>query len=160
MHSKGHEGHEGRRMYMRLAAMIAVSFVWMYAAMFAMVYSLGDAYQNLNFVYMAALMAGAMIPLELLFMRAMYPDPRLNIVSVVVAILILAGSLLAIRAQAAVGDEQFVRSMIPHHSGAILMCTQAAIQDAQIKDLCGRIIASQQREIDEMTAILGRLSGK
>jgi uncharacterized protein (DUF305 family) len=153
-------GHEGRAMYLRLAAMIAVSFVWMYAAMFAMVYSLGDAYQNLNFVYMAGLMAGAMIPLELVFMRAMYPDTRLNVVSVAVAILILAGSLVAIRAQAAVGDEQFVRSMIPHHSSAILMCRQATIQDAQIKDLCARITSSQQREIDEMTAILGRVSGK
>jgi uncharacterized protein (DUF305 family) len=160
MHSKGHEGHEDRGMYARLAAMIAVSFVWMYAAMFAMVYSLEDAYQNLNFVYMAGLMAGAMIPLELVFMRAMYPDTRLNVVSVAVAVLILVGSLLAIRAQAAVGDEQFVRSMIPHHSSAILMCRQAAIQDAQIKDLCGRITSSQQREIDEMTVILGRLSGK
>jgi hypothetical protein len=157
MHSRG---HEGRATYLRLAAMIAVSFVWMYAAMFAMVYSLGDVYQNLNFVYMAGLMAGAMIPLELVFMRAMYSDTRLNVISFAVAILILAGSLLAIRAQVAVGDEQFVRSMIPHHSGAILMCRQAAIQDSQIKDLCGRILASQQREIDEMTAILGRLSGK
>jgi uncharacterized protein (DUF305 family) len=26
--------------------------------------------------------------------------------------------------QGAVGDDQFLRSMIPHHSGAILMCEQ------------------------------------
>jgi Domain of unknown function (DUF305) len=145
-------------MYLRMAAMITVSLVWMYAAMFAMVYSLGDAYQNLNFLYMAGLMAGAMIPLELIFMRTMYPDVRLNVASIAVAIFILVGSLVAIRAQIAVGDEQFVRSMIPHHSGAILMCRQAQLQDAQIKDLCGRILASQQREIEEMTNILGRLT--
>jgi uncharacterized protein (DUF305 family) len=47
--------------------------------------------------------------------------------------------------------------MIPHHAGAILMCEQASLYDAEIKDLCGRIINSQQEEIDQMKAILQRL---
>jgi uncharacterized protein (DUF305 family) len=47
--------------------------------------------------------------------------------------------------------------MIAHHAGAILMCEQAPIQDAEIKDLCGNIISSQQTEIDQMKAILRRL---
>jgi uncharacterized protein (DUF305 family) len=153
MHSKA---SDHRQMYGRLAIMIGASFAWMYAAMFAMVATTADVFQNVNFVYMAALMAGAMIPIELLVMRAMYPDPRLNVAAAAMAIVILVGSFLAIRAQAAVGDDQFLRSMIPHHSSAILMCQQADISDAETRALCEGIVSSQQSEIDQMRAILAR----
>jgi uncharacterized protein (DUF305 family) len=54
-------------------------------------------------------------------------------------------------------DKQFLKSMIPHHAGAILMCNKARIQDAEIIDLCKQITTSQQSEIDQMKAILDRL---
>jgi uncharacterized protein (DUF305 family) len=44
--------------------------------------------------------------------------------------------------------------MIPHHSGAILMCEEAPIQDQQIRDLCKEIIAGQRREIHQMRQLL------
>lgn len=44
--------------------------------------------------------------------------------------------------------------MIPHHSGAILMCREALIEDQRLKDLCKTIIAGQQAEIDQMRALL------
>ena len=44
----------------------------------------------------------------------------------------------------AVADTQFLKSMIPHHAGAILMCEKAPIAD--IKELCQKIIASQRSE--------------
>jgi uncharacterized protein (DUF305 family) len=47
--------------------------------------------------------------------------------------------------------------MIPHHAGAILMCEEAPIQDAEIRRLCRSIIAGQQAEIDEMKARLSAL---
>ena len=62
-----------------------------------------------------------------------------------------------IRKQTAIGDRQFLRSMIPHHAGAILMCQQASVTDAEIKRLCEGIISSQQREIDQMKARLRQL---
>lgn len=37
------------------------------------------------------------------------------------------------------------------------MCEQAPIHDAEITKLCQTIIASQQAEIDQMKAMLGRL---
>ena len=52
------------------------------------------------------------------------------------------------------GDRQFLRSMIPHHSGAVLMCREASIDDPKIRQLCEGIIASQTSEIDQMKAIL------
>lgn len=55
-----------------------------------------------------------------------------------------------------IGDRAFLRSMIPHHSGAILMGRQADIRDAEVKHLCGEIMKSQRREI-EMKVILARV---
>lgn len=70
------------------------------------------------------------------------------------AVFILA--YLGVRSQALVGDNQFLRSMIPHHSGAILMCEQASIRDPEIKSLCANIIISQKQEIDQMKQLLQR----
>jgi uncharacterized protein (DUF305 family) len=47
--------------------------------------------------------------------------------------------------------------MIPHHTGAILMCEQAPLQDSEIKALCKNIVSSQQSEIDQMKAKLSAL---
>ena len=61
------------------------------------------------------------------------------------------------RSEAFVGNDQFLRSMIPHHSRAILVCEQSDISDPEIQDLCEQIISSQQEEIDQMNEILDRL---
>jgi uncharacterized protein (DUF305 family) len=144
--------------YMHLGIMTALSFVAMYILMYSMVDRFGYVYNNINQVYMAALMAMPMALIEVIVMRAMYTDKAWNYA-------IIGGSIVAgilffalIRMQAGVGDTQFVRSMIPHHSGAILMCRRALIEDAELKTLCGEIIQSQQREIDQMQAILARLN--
>ena len=87
----------------------------------------------------------------------MYRNRRLNIALIVLSVVALAAFWFLIRFQAGVRDEQFLRSMIPHHAGAILMCRKAPIEDAEIRSLCRQIIESQQREIDQMKDILGRL---
>ncbi len=65
-------------------------------------------------------------------------------------------SLVGMRTQALVGNDQFLRSMIPHHSGAILMCEKSAISDPEIKQLCAGIVTSQAAEFAQMKAILER----
>jgi uncharacterized protein (DUF305 family) len=80
----------------------------------------------------------------------------MNFVIAIAATVTFVLSFIAMRTQAAVGDEQFLRSMIPHHSGAILMCGRATLSDPQIVTLCDSIVESQQREIAEMQAILER----
>ena len=60
------------------------------------------------------------------------------------------------RTQAAIGDTEFLRSVILYHSGAILMCEQAAITDPEIVGLCDGIVKSQSEEIAQMKAILAR----
>lgn len=142
--------------YLPLAGMAAVSFVAVYVLLYAVVDSPGDAYANLNQAYLAALVIAPMILIELLFMGAMYPNRTLNTVllATCVAGLVVAG--LAIRGQAAIGDRQLLRSMIPHHSAAVLMCRQAAVTDAEVRDLCAAIVANHQRDIERMKALLER----
>jgi len=143
--------------YRHLVIMAVLSFVAMYILMYAMVNTIDNVYNNFNQFYMAGLMAAPMVIIELVVMRAMYPNKQLNLLIIAVSIIVLLGFFLFIRQQTAISDKQFLRSMIPHHSGAILMCEESSIQDPEIQELCGTIIASQQAEIDQMEAILQRL---
>lgn len=142
--------------YARLAGMTVLSFVAMYILMYAMVDRLDNVLNNVNQVYMAGLMASPMVLIELLLMGNMYPQKKLNLI--IAGVSVVAGILffMAIRYQVAVADTQFLRSMIPHHAAAILMCEKAPIQANEIKDLCRNIISSQQQEIDQMKALLSK----
>jgi hypothetical protein len=142
--------------YGRLVAMTALSFVSMYLLMYSMVHTAGDIYQNFNQVYMAGLMTAPMVVIELLLMSGMYPNKKLNGMLMAAA---FAGGIACfwfIRQQTAISDGQFLRSMIPHHSGAILMCQQASIQDQELRELCRSIETGQRQEIDQMKRMLDR----
>ena len=145
-----------RRNYMVLGVNLILSLAIMYLGMFAMIDRLGDYFNNLNAFYMALVMWAPMAAVMLLTMRQMYPNRKLNLALYAALALIFALSYFGIRDQSLVGDRQFLRSMIPHHSGAILMCTEAPITDPAIKQLCQGIIASQTSEIAQMKAILQR----
>jgi hypothetical protein len=144
------------RPYRILALMALASYGAMYALMYAMVDRFANVFANVNQAYMAGLMAAPMVIIELLLMRHMYPDARRNRLIHAGSIAIGVACWLGIRQQVLVGDRQFLRSMIPHHAGAILMCREAAVRDAEVIELCRGIIASQQAEIDQMKAILRR----
>jgi uncharacterized protein (DUF305 family) len=143
-----------RKHYLLLGLNLLASLAIMYVAMFAMIASWGEFIQNLNFFYMALAMWAPMGALMLLTMRMMYRDRRLNMILHVGFGIIFLLSLVAIRQQSLVGDDQFLRSMIPHHSGAVLMCEKSSIRDQEIKQLCQGIIASQMAEIRQMKAML------
>ncbi len=145
-----------RTHYRRLGLNLLLSFIIMYLVMFSMIYSFGEFFNNLNFFYMALMMASPMGVLMLLFMGSMYKDKKLNVIIHVVSVLLFVVGFIGIRTQALVGDNQFLRSMIPHHSGAVLMCERAKISDPEVQSLCGRIIQSQKEEVDQMEQILKR----
>lgn len=148
-------GSHARNPYLLLAGMTALSFISMYVLMYAMVDRLGHVYNNVNQVYMAGLMTAPMVLIELGLMRSMYSARATNIAIAAAAVVGLALLWAMIRNQTAVGDRQFLRSMIPHHAGAILMCEQASIQDQRVQALCRQIIASQREEIAQMELLLG-----
>jgi uncharacterized protein (DUF305 family) len=143
--------------YVHFGIMLALSFVLMFGFMYAMVDRLANVYPNLNQAYMAGLMAAPMAILELLLMGTMYPDKNLNRLVIGISLVVLLACWIGIRQQTAISDKSFLRSMIPHHAGAILMCNKAPITDPQIRQLCAGIVKSQQIEIDEMRGILNRL---
>jgi hypothetical protein len=140
--------------YQHLAIMAALSLLAMYFLMYAMVDRPAYVYGNLNQFFMAGLMTAPMVVIELIVMRGMYPDAKRNVLIGAVSIAAGVAMFLFIRQQAAIADEQFLRSMIPHHSGAILMCERAKLRDAQLRELCDAIIESQQEEINLMAAML------
>ena len=159
-HQDKHQNHQKRQNhqshYGHLGLMAFLSFLAMYLLMYSMVDRFASVYMNVNQVYMAALMTAPMVVIELIVMRMMYQDARLNRLIIGAAVILGIGAFVLIRQQAAVGNAQFLRSMIPHHSGAILMCQQASITDLKIRELCRGIIASQSQEIDLMVRMLAR----
>jgi len=143
--------------YLRLLVMSVLSFLAMYILMYAMVDSFANVFSNFNQFYMAGLMAAPMVIIELLLMNAMYENKKLNALITAVSVLALITFWMCTRQQVAISDKQFLRSMIPHHAGAILMCEKASIKDPEIKTLCREIISSQQKEIAQMKAKLNEL---
>jgi uncharacterized protein (DUF305 family) len=125
--------------------------------MYAMVNTIDDVYMNVNQIYMAGLMTAPMVVIELMVMRAMYQNRRVNTLIIGGNVVVGIAFFLFIQQQTSVGDRQFLRSMIPHHSAAILMCESASIEDPEITTLCQGIVSSQQGEINQMRAKLRQL---
>lgn len=149
--------HMNNKHYGRLLVMILLSFISMYVFMYAMVNIFANIYPNFNQFYMAGLMTTPMIIIELAVMGAMYHNKKLNTLIITLSFAALIVFWLLIRQQIAISDKQFLKSMIPHHASAILMCEKAPIQDPEIKNLCDNIISGQQSEIDWMKAKLDQL---
>ncbi len=99
---------------------------------------------------MAGMMAAPMALIELFLMNSMYPNKILNGILVLLMVLILIVFIFCIRNQTGISDKEFLKSMIPHHASALLMCGEAPIEDQEIKKLCESIISSQQSEINWM----------
>ena len=143
--------------YLSLAVQTLISGVIMYLVMFVMIDGLDSFYNNLNMLYMTVMMVAPMMVLMIVAMRHMFPSRAANGLIIGAAAIAFLGAFALIRTQTTIGDRAFLRSMIPHHSGAVLMCREADLQDPEIKQLCSQIIESQKREIDQMKGMLERL---
>jgi hypothetical protein len=144
--------------YKKLFLTIFIHFFVMYALTYVAVNSFDHiALFSTRSFYMAVIMVAPMIILMLFFMRNMYQDKKLNIILYSVSAVVFVGSFFFIQDQIFVGNKQFLKSMIPHHSSAITMCEEASITDDEIKELCNEIISAQKKEINQMQGILERL---
>jgi hypothetical protein len=151
-----HHAQGGHAPYRNLGIELAADFLIMYFVMYTMIARLDHLLLNVNNLYMTLMMVAPMAVVMLVGMKSMFPSRTLNGALAGIAALVFLASFAAMRTQAAVGDEQFLRSMIPHHSGAILMCEEARITAPDIAGLCARILRSQRAEIAEMEAMLDR----
>ena len=155
-HNEPMHGGHGRPYLMFWINMI-LGLAVMYIVMFSMIDGWGDFRNNLNMFYMAVTMWAPMGIFMLATMPRMFPNRNANIALYMVLALLTAGSFWATRAQVLIDDRQFVTSMIPHHSGAILMCREAKLADAELKTLCESITKAQREEIQQMERIANRL---
>lgn len=134
--------------------MTAINFVIMYLLTYAAIASFDHLVPNINKAYMAAIMAAPMLAINLLMNASMYENQRALRIVLAASGLVFVLGFSFIRQQSFVGDEAFLRSMIPHHSSAILMCEQASIEDPEIVELCDAIITAQLEEIAIMEQLL------
>jgi uncharacterized protein (DUF305 family) len=136
--------------------MAVLSFVAMYLLMYTMIDKSADFYPSVSMVYMAGSMTAAMVIIELIVMSEMYKNAMPRNILIGVSALLLVAFVLFTRYQTGIYDKDFLRSMIPHHSGAILMCANPRLEDPEIISLCRTITEGQQQEIDQMKAIMER----
>lgn len=126
----------------------------MFAITYVMVAESNHFYITINKVYMTILMVAAMGIVNGLVMPMMYSTKILRYSILGSSILITGLLIWIIRTQTFVDDKSFLRSMIPHHSSAILMCDQSNISDEEIKELCDEIVQTQREEIQIMQIML------
>lgn len=159
MNPHEHSSNHGRteHHYAMFAVNMAISLIVMYFVMFTMIDTRNDFRNNVNTLYMALTMVAPMGIIMLATMRRMYANRPLNVAIHVGLSIVFVAALAGTRTQSLVGDRQFIASMIPHHSGAILMCREASIRDPELVKLCGQIERTQRQEIEQMEAIGARL---
>ncbi len=140
--------------YLKFGLMMLVSFFTMYIVMFLNADKFDHVYMSLMRIYMTILMVCPMAITMLLFMKGMYKNQKVNAGILAGSILVFALTFYFVRTQAFIGDTQWMRAMIPHHSSAILTSSEADLSDPEVKELADEIIKAQEKEIALMKHLL------
>ena len=155
-----HNTNHSLTMYKRFAVMAVAMFVAMYFIMYAMIDGLQNLILNINNLYMTLLMVSAMLIIELLIMKGMYENKKINWAIITVSLAIGIFSWFGIREQLFVGNKEFVKGMIPHHAAAVLMSEQAKLTDPELIQLQKNILETQAQEIEFMKRKLNEFENK
>ena len=138
----------------KFAAMIATSTIIMFFLMYQLVYQADHAMFSVNRLIASLVMGSVMTAVMLGFMWSMYEGNGIKI-GVLAGAVLVGGVLLYVnRSQALIGDIEFMKSMIPHHSIAINNARKGKIRDPRVRELADKIIAAQVREIREMKLLI------
>lgn len=140
--------------YGKFAAMVATSTVLMFGLMYLNTYRQTDVFWSETRAYMAVLMGAAMAFVMLLFTWKMHANTKANIAIAGGSVVVFAAALYLVRSQQTVDDVDYMRGMIPHHSIAVLTSKRAHLEDARVRRLADDIVATQNREIAEMKALI------
>jgi uncharacterized protein (DUF305 family) len=144
--------------YKKFSVMMLISFVIMYVVMFLNIDKIDHYHTSTTRIYMALLMVAPMAVVMMLMMGKMYPNKKTNMGIIVTGLVVFIVVLTGLRTQTPIGDVQYMKAMIPHHSSAIMVSKNANIQDPEVKQLSEKIIKDQQDEIAQMEAMINRLS--
>src|SRR5690606_17927734 len=126
----------------RFAAMIATSTFIMFFLMYQLVYSFDHATFSVNRLVASLVMGCVMTVVMLGFMWSMYEGKGTKVAVIVVAAVLGLMLLSMNRGQVLIGDANFMRAMIPHHSIAINNARKASISDPRVRMLADQIIGS------------------
>lgn len=151
-HHSPSSDHQGK--WTTFFAMIATSIVTMFVLKYANVYELDHAYFSQTRMWMALMMGMAMIVIMLGFMWGMYKSFATKVMVMIAAVIGFGLFLFLARSQETVGDEAWMKAMIPHHSIAVLTSRRAEISDPRVRKLADAIIEAQVKEIAEMELLL------
>lgn len=151
--SSGHRAMPSMR-WSTFAAMIAVSTIVMFGLMYLNTYQADHVFFSQTRMWMALYMGAVMAAIMLAFMWTMYRGQGTKIAVMIASALAFAGSLYLVRSQQTVGDEAWMKAMIPHHSIAVLTSSRAHIRDQRVRELADSIIEAQVREIEEMKLLI------
>lgn len=143
-------------MYMKLGIILLVSLGLMWVSSMSMVRSIDHFYFNLSNFWMALVMVSAMAIVLVVGMWSMFKNTKANIAMLVGFVVLFAGAFALGRTETLVGNGEFLKSMIPHHSLALLVCQESDITHPEIVELCKGIVEAQQQEISQMQSILDR----
>ncbi|GEO23732.1 DUF305 domain-containing protein [Cyclobacterium qasimii] len=143
--------------YLKFSAMMAVSFVIMYAVMFLNADLFDHVMLSTTRTYMTILMVAPMAVSMLLFMWGMYENKKVNFMILGTAVILFIATLTMLRNQTLIADVQWMKAMIPHHSSAIMVSQKAHLKDPEAQQLAKDIIEAQKKEIAQMKAMIKRL---
>ena len=152
MRNQNSGSHHGK--WSTFFAMIATSIVTMFVLKYSNIYEADHAFFSQTRMWMALMMGMAMIVIMLGFMWGMYKTFATKVVVMVGAIAGFFLFLFLARSQSTVGDEAWMKAMIPHHSIAVLTSRRAEISDPRVRKLADSIIEAQVKEIAEMKLLL------
>jgi hypothetical protein len=138
----------------RLALMIGLSTIIMFFLMYQLVYSFDHALFSVTRLVSSLVMGCVMTAVMLVFMWRMYRPSSAKIAVLVVALVGGVALLATNRSQALIGDVDFMKAMIPHHSIAINNARKADIRDPRVRYLADRITRDQVKEITEMEMLI------
>ena len=150
--------NKGRRgMYLRFAGMIITAAILMYAFTYWNTFAWDHVYFSEVRVYMTLTMTAMMATVMLTFMWKMLSNRWLNVAIYAGSAMLFGVALWLVRSQETVQDVSYMRSMIPHHSIAILASERAEISDPRVRELADAIIETQREEIAEMKELIAEL---
>ena len=136
--------------YWRFAAMIGTSTLIMFVLMYFNTFAFEHVRWSETRFYMTFVMGAAMAVVMLSFMLGMYKNTKINLGIYAGSAVVFILALFLVRSQVTVGDQSYMKAMIPHHSIAVMTSERAGIEDARVRTLANEIIEAQRREIKEM----------
>ncbi|MHB8995914.1 MAG: PQQ-dependent sugar dehydrogenase [Armatimonadota bacterium] len=141
-------------MYARFGGMIITSTVLMYVFTYLNTFAWNHVHFSEERAYVTLTMTAMMAAVMLSFMLPMLGKRRVNLGIYAGSAVLFIVALWLVRSQVTVQDVAYMKSMIPHHSIAILTSERAQISDPRVRELADEIIAAQRREISMMKVLI------